>query len=117
MQELSTPPTSAKSKKQLSLTPKGLIDHAQSADTPPEGLAPSIESIWWDAHGDSARALQIVENESGLNSVWVRAYLRRKMGDEAIAAYWYAKAIRPKASGSHVVERDLILKVLLGVSK
>ena len=44
----------------------------------------------------------------------VATAFRRKLGDESIAAYWYAKAIRPVATGSHVAERDLILRVLLG---
>jgi hypothetical protein len=96
------------------MTSERLLDQAQKAKVPPKGLSTAVQALWWDIRGDAAKALELVENEAGLNSVWVRAYLRRKNGDESIAAYWYAKAIRPAATGSHLAERDLILKVLLG---
>ena len=117
MQEISNPPTSRESAKLARLTPSALLEHAGSHDSPPAGLTPDIEALWWDAHGDTKRALQLVEEEPGLNAVWVRAYLRRKLGDEAIASYWYSKAIRPVAKGSSVTERDVILKVLIGDEK
>jgi len=114
MQATTSPRKKSKSKKPAVLSGAGLIEHAQASDTPPEGLPAALLALWWDAHGDPVKALEIAEIDAGLNAVWVRAYLRRKMGDESIAAYWYAKAIRPVATGSHVVERDLILKVLSG---
>lgn len=103
-----------KTAKPAAMTSKRLIEHAQKARVPPRGLPTAIEALWWDIRGDATKALELVENEPRLNAVWVRAYLRRKKGDESIAAYWYAKAIRPTATGSHLAERDLILKVLLG---
>lgn len=103
-----------KSGKLSPLTSQRLLEHAQSAEKPPAGLPAALEALWWDAHGDPAKALQIAEEDHGLNAVWVRAYLRRKMGDESIAGYWYAKAIRPVATGSNIAERELILKVLIG---
>lgn len=107
-------PKVSKSKTPAGLSRSGLVEHAQTSATPPEGLPAALLALWWDAHGDPVKALEIAEIDAGLNAVWVRAYLRRKLGDESIAAYWYAKAIRPVATGSHVAERDLILKVLLG---
>lgn len=107
-------PKTSKSRKPAVLSRVGLIEHAQESRTPPEGIPAAILALWWDAHGDPVKALEIAEIDAGLNAVWVRAYLRRKLGDESIAAYWYAKAIRPVATGSHVAERDLILNVLLG---
>jgi len=114
MQATKTRSKPRKSAKRPPMTSKRLIENAQTAKAPPKGLPAAIEALWWDIHGDAAKALGLVENEPGLNSVWVRAYLRRKKGDESIAAYWYAKAIRPTATGSHIAERDLILRVLLG---
>ncbi|HEY5550404.1 MAG TPA: hypothetical protein VIK52_00845 [Opitutaceae bacterium] len=107
-------PKTRKSKKLSPLTAQRLLEHAQSAAAPPGGLPAALEALWWDAHGDPAKAMLIAEADPGLNAVWVRAYLRRKMGDESIASYLYAKAIRPVATGSQVSERELILKVLLG---
>jgi hypothetical protein len=114
MQATTSLPEHKKSKKHASLTAEALIGHAQTAEAPPEGLPAAQLALWWDAHGNPDKALEIAEIESGLNAVWVRAYLRRKLGDDSIAAYWYSKAIRPVATGSHAAERDLILKVLLG---
>jgi len=64
--------------------------------------------------GNPVKALEIAEIDTDLNAVWVRAYLRWKVGDDSIAVRWYAKVIRPVATGSHVDERDLILKVPSG---
>jgi hypothetical protein len=113
MQATSSPRKTRKSNKQPKFTAQKLIESAQSADQPPKGLTAAIEALWWDVHDDPAKALEVAEPDSGLNAIWVRAYLRRKRGDDSIAAYLYAKAIRPLATGSHVAERDTILKVLL----
>lgn len=110
-----SPMTALRATKGLSLlSPQNLLEHARTHDSPPPDLPPAIEAIWWDEHGKPERALQVVQDEAGLNAVWVRAYLRRKRGDETTAAYLYAKAIRPKATGCHQVERDRILEVLSG---
>jgi len=117
MQEISNPPSDRKAGGLSQLTPEALVEHAGSNDSPPGCLSPEIEALWWDAHGDTEHALQLVEEERSLDAVWVRAYLRRKLGDEAIAAYWYAKAIRARAKGSSVSEREAILKILLAPPK
>jgi hypothetical protein len=98
----------------LAMTPSELLRSAAHDPAPPAGLPPALVALWWDARGETARALESIENEENLNAVWVRAYLRRRLGDEEIAAYWYAKAARPMARGSFQVERDAMLAVLLG---
>ena len=113
MQEISNFPDAREKEGRELLSPSALLEHAASHDSPPSGLATEIEALWWDAHGDTKHALELVEEEPGLNAVWIRAYLRRKLGDQAIASFWYAKAIRPVAKGSSVSERNLILKVLM----
>lgn len=114
MQATNPPSKTRRSTKPSSLTAEALVEHAQTADTPPGELPAAILALWWDAHGNPDKALEVAETDSGLNAIWVRAYLRRKHGDDSIAAYLYSKAIRPMATGSHSAERDLILKVLFG---
>ena len=96
------------------LTPERFLKQAQASEAPPAGLPVELQALWKDVRGESGRALEMIEEEPGLNAVWVRAYLRRKRGDDSIATDLYAKAIRPRASGSSVAEREQILEVLLG---
>lgn len=90
------------------------VERARTAAELPAGLPPELKAIWWDARDDLLKALQVVEGEVGLNAVWVRAYLRRRMGDDAIASYWYSKAVRPPASGNFAAERDRMPEILIG---
>ena len=114
MQEISNFPDVRETEDRERLSPSVFLEHAASHDSPPSDLAVEIEALWWDAHGDTERALELLEEEPGLNAVWIRAYVRRKLGDQAIASFWYAKAGRPVARGSSGTERNLILKVVLG---
>ena len=65
---------------------------------PPPGLDPALQALWWDAQGNWERAHTCVQaNEADPISAWVHAYLHRKEGDLANAAYWYRRAGRPVA--------------------
>lgn len=80
---------------------------------PPEGLSVTLQALWWDAKGDWARAHKLAQDDPSANASWVHAYLHRKEGDEANAAYWYAKAVKPMAHGPLPPERDHIVSALL----
>ncbi len=84
-----------------------------SAATPPAGLEPALLALWWDAKGDWERAHRLAQDDPGPNSTWVHAYLHRKEGDETNAAYWYARAVKPVATGPFARERDRIAAALL----
>jgi hypothetical protein len=53
---------------------------------------------------------QDVDNPEG---AWVHAYLHRKEGDEANAAYWYRRARQPIARSSPESEWADIVRALL----
>jgi hypothetical protein len=60
--------------------------------TPPEGLTPALQALWWDAKGDWATAHGCIDHLSGKDAARVHAYLHRKEGDEGNAGYWYSTA-------------------------
>jgi hypothetical protein len=81
---------------------------------PPADLSLSLQALWWDAKGDWHKAHEIAQNDLNPNASWVHAYLHRRQGDATNAAYWYAKAIKPLASGPFAPERERIVNALLG---
>ena len=86
---------------------------AISAATLPENISPALRALWHDARGDWTTAhdtAQSVDDETG---AWVHAYLHRKEGDAANAAYWYRRAGQPVATDALTVEWDRIATALL----
>jgi hypothetical protein len=89
---------------------KASLDGAQ----PPPSLALALEALWWDARGDWDRAHACAQaEEADPASAWVHAYLHRKEGDLANAAYWYRRAGRPVACGELEPEWMAISAALL----
>ncbi len=80
---------------------------------PPEALDPALAGLWWDAKGSWDRAHHCAQEEDGPRSAWVHAYLHRKEGDLANAAYWYRRAGRPVAGGDLDREWAAIVEALL----
>jgi hypothetical protein len=64
------------------------------ADKPPAGLDTPLESLWWDAKGDWARAHSLVDELETSDGMAVHAYLHRKEGEQWNADYWYRRAGR-----------------------
>lgn len=85
-------------------------------DTPPEGLSPALEGLWWDAKGDWARAHESAQGDEGPDGSWVHAYLHRKEGDLSNAKYWYRRADRAAAYGDLAREWESIVTWLLRVA-
>lgn len=84
---------------------------------PPVRLSAPLRALWLEAKGDWAGAHELVQATSGgRDGAWVHAYLHRKEGDETNAAYWYARAGRPVASGDLAVEWREITADLLGTA-
>jgi hypothetical protein len=63
--------------------------------TPPAGLSTPLLALWWDGRGDWHRAHEAAQAGEDADSAWVHAYLHRKEGDLANAAYWYRRAGKP----------------------
>jgi hypothetical protein len=82
--------------------------------TPPAGLNPLLEALWWDARGNWDRAHEIAQaDDQSLESAWVHAYLHRKEGDNSNAGYWYRRARQPVAKGTLAEEWREIAGALL----
>src|SRR4051794_40283640 len=74
---------------------------------PPPALDLALQALWWDAHGNWDRAHACAQvNEADPSAAWVHAYLHRKEGDLANAAYWYRRAGRPAAQ--HELEAEWV---------
>jgi hypothetical protein len=70
-----------------------------AGDAPPEGLSLAVQALWWDAKGRWNMAHQCAQADENKHGAWVHAYLHRKEGDAANAAYWYRRAgSRPPAT-------------------
>jgi hypothetical protein len=84
-----------------------------SAPTPPDGLGAPLEALWHDARGDWDAAHGVAQDIKSADGSWIHAYLHRKEGDAANAAYWYVRAGKPVASTSLEVEWTAIATTLL----
>lgn len=80
---------------------------------PPAKIAPALRALWHDARGEwdaAHETAQSIEDDSG---AWVHAYLHRKEGDAANAAYWYRRARQPVATDTLDAEWERIVTALL----
>ena len=81
---------------------------------PPKELGDALAALWQDQRGQWDAAHALARDDAGKEGSWVHAYLHRKEGDQANAAYWYRLAGRPVASGSLAAEWEQIVRALLG---
>lgn len=90
------------------------FEAALEADAPPDGMAPALAALWWDARGDWEQAHRLAQEAGGADGAWVHAYLHRVEGDNGNAAYWYRRAGQPVASDPTEAERTRIVQALDG---
>ena len=75
----------------------------------PSGVSAPLQSLWQEARGDWDAAHKIIQAQDTRDAAWVHAYLHRKEGDAANAAYWYRRAKRPVCDEALEVEwRDIV---------
>lgn len=84
--------------------------------SPPASLPPLLHALWYDASGRWDEAHRLTQDIQGADAAWVHAYLHRKEGDAANAAYWYRRAQRPVARISLESEWEDIATALLSRS-
>ncbi|MGD2075509.1 MAG: hypothetical protein PVI91_13865 [Gammaproteobacteria bacterium] len=84
-----------------------------SKDSPPPGLTPVLQALWYEARGDWDRGHRIVQEIHGATAAWVHAYLHRREGDAWNADYWYAHANRKRPAVSLEAEWRSIVSELL----
>jgi hypothetical protein len=74
------------------------FERTTSRNTPPPGLSPMLEALWFARKGNWERAHAIVqEHENETTSALVHAHLHRVEGDLSNAGYWYRRAGRKPA--------------------
>jgi hypothetical protein len=83
-----------------------------AADTPP-AVSLALVALWHDAKGDWDKAHGTAQDIDDATGAWVHAYLHRKEGDAANAAYWYRKADKPVERGPFDAEWTRIVTALL----
>jgi hypothetical protein len=82
-------------------------------DAPPADLDLALAGLWWDAKGDWVKAHESAQQDEGPRGSWAHAYLHRKEGDEANAAYWYRRAGQRPAKSTLADEWSEIVRTLL----
>jgi hypothetical protein len=80
---------------------------------PPPGLSAALTALWHDGRGDWGAAHQVAQDITTAEGSWIHAYLHRKEGDAANAAYWYRRAAKPIASATLEAEWEAIVTALL----
>ena len=61
----------------------------------PAGVSPYLKALWYEKRGDWKQAHEIVQDIDDSTAAWLHAYIHRREGDQANAAYWYGQAGRP----------------------
>ena len=84
-----------------------------TATEPPAVFSPALQAMWQDARGNWETAHTIAQGIDGKPGAWIHAYLHRKEGDAANAAYWYRRAGQPVAKDGLDDEWTRIVSELL----
>jgi hypothetical protein len=87
-----------------------------SHSAPPE-VSTALAALWHDARGDWNKAHDLANGIDDRTGAWIHAYLHRKEGDAANAAYWYRRADQPVARDSLDAEWDRIAGKLLAAGR
>lgn len=78
-----------------------------------EILPPLLRALWHDAQGDWEAAHKVAQDVDTRDGAWVHAYLHRREGDAANAAYWYRRASQPLPTAPLPSEWEAIASALL----
>jgi len=81
--------------------------------SPPAQLPATLAALWHDAKGDWDAAHKVAQDIDDEDGAWIHAYLHRKEGDPANAAYWYRRAGKPVSTLSLDAEWEEIVSDLL----
>ncbi len=82
-------------------------------DSPPTGISMPLQALWTDAKGDWDTAHRIAQSISDATGAWIHAYLHRREGDLANAAYWYSCAGKKRTNQTLQEEWESIVQALL----
>jgi hypothetical protein len=87
-----------------------------SQTQPPPALTAVLLALWHDKRGDWEAAHQTAQDIDSPDGAWIHAYLHRKEGDLANAAYWYRRAKKPECREDLDAEWADIVTALLAAS-
>lgn len=79
----------------------------------PASLPGALRALWLEGAGDWEQAHMVAQDLEGADGAWVHAYLHRREGDLANAAYWYRRAGQPVATGEPAGEWATMAEALL----
>jgi hypothetical protein len=79
---------------------------------PSEQRSLAVQALWFDRQGDWQKAHELAQQADSRDGDWVHAYLHRKEGDEANAAYWYARAGKAQATVTLEQEWESLVREL-----
>lgn len=82
-------------------------------DTPPTGLSPELQALWYDGKGNWHQSHEIAQEKNTPTYCLIHAYLHRKEGDNWNADYWYNRAGRKMPSVSLAQEWENIAREML----
>jgi len=80
-------------------------------------MSGALLALWHDARGDWAAAHESAQGDETSKGAWVHAYLHRKEGDLANAAYWYRSVGRPLPKCALDAEWEQIAGELLEIDQ
>lgn len=84
-----------------------------SASKPPTHLNHYLTILWYDANGKWEIAHKLANSIYNNNGALLHAFLHRKEGDLANAAYWYSIAGKKMPTGSLKEEWEKLVKKYL----
>ena len=96
----------------MAITLQQFRESLQSAE-PPAGSSAALAALWHDGRGNWEAAHRVAQDIDSPVGAWIHAYLHRKEGDAANAAYWYRRAGKPVPSAPLDAEWDAIVTALL----
>lgn len=70
---------------------QAFIDSLQTGACP-DGVAPCLQALWYDANGEWDTAHEIVQAMDDVMAARIHAYLHREEGDEWNSRYWHRQA-------------------------
>ncbi|MDE3202584.1 MAG: hypothetical protein KGN79_16865 [Acidobacteriota bacterium] len=82
-------------------------------EAPPEGCAPAVAALWWDARGDWDKAHKLVDDLESTEGMAVHAYLHRKEGVEWNSEFWYRRSGKQYCRPTLEEEWDALVEGLL----
>ena len=66
-----------------------------SSSKPSKDLPDLLKAMWYEGKNNWEEAHNIAQDIASEDGSWIHAYLHRKEGDQANAAYWYRRAGKP----------------------